>query len=85
MVHSDCAGPSHEAEFHEWYDQTSLPDVLSTPRFAPSSLYINTDQMPGKYLIIYEINSEDIDQNMTILDERLTKPKLMTSILTYCS
>ncbi len=43
MVHSDCAGPSHEAEFHEWYDQTSLPDVLSTPRFAPSSLYINTD------------------------------------------
>lgn len=43
MVYSDCAGPSHKAEFNEWYDQTELPDVLSTPSFVPSSLYINTD------------------------------------------
>jgi hypothetical protein len=77
VVYSDCADPSREAEFNEWYDQTHLPDVLNTPGFIRASRYINTDPNagPGKYLAIYEIESEDIGQTMTTLGERLTKLK----------
>ncbi len=75
VVYTDCADPSREAEFNEWYDKTHLPDVLETPGIVRASRFVNSDPDagPGKFLATYEIDSEDIDQTMTTLRERLTR------------
>ena len=75
LVYTDCADPSREAEFNEWYNGTHLPDVLETPGFIRATRYLNTDPSagPGKFLATYEIESDDIDQTMTTLKERLAK------------
>jgi hypothetical protein len=75
VVYTDCADPSREAEFNEWYDKTHLPDVLETPGIVLASRFVNSDPDagPGKFLATYEIDSEDIDQTMTTLRERLTR------------
>ena len=51
-VYTDCADPSREKEFNEWYDRTHLPDVLKIPGFVRATRYLNTDpdSGPGKFL-----------------------------------
>jgi hypothetical protein len=75
VVYTDCADPSREAEFNEWYDKIHLPDVLETPGIVRATRFVNNDPDagPGKFLATYEIDSEDIDQTMTTLRERLAK------------
>ena len=74
-VYTDCADPSREKEFNEWYDRTHLPDVLKIPGFVRTTRYVNTDpdSGPGKFLALYEIESQDIEKTMTTLRERLAK------------
>ena len=74
-VSTDSADPSREEEFNNWYDRTHLPDVLKTPSFVRATRFVNTDHNPGpgKFLALYEIENEDIDETMTTLRERLAK------------
>jgi hypothetical protein len=74
-VSTDCADPSREGEFNDWYDRMHLPDVLKTPGFIRANRYVNTDpdSGPGKFLALYEIESQNIDETMTTLRERLAK------------
>jgi hypothetical protein len=74
-VSTDCADPSREEEFNNWYDRTHLPNVLKTPGFVRATRFVNTspNSGPGKFLALYEIESDDIDQTMTTLRERLAK------------
>lgn len=75
MVYTECADPSREAEFNEWYDKTHLPDVLEIPSFVRATRYVNNDPEagPGKFLATYEIETEDIERTMATLRERLAK------------
>jgi hypothetical protein len=75
VVYTECADPSREAEFNEWYDKTHLPDVLETPGFVRATRYVNTDPEAGqgKFLATYEIETEDIERTMVTLRERLAK------------
>lgn len=63
VVESNCTDPAREAEFNEWYDKTHLPDVLETPGFIRATRYVNTEAAAGKgkFVAVYEIETDDID------------------------
>jgi hypothetical protein len=75
LAHTNCADPSREAEYNNWYDNTHLPDVLEIPGFVRAIRYVtsDTEAAPGKFLAAYEIETEDIEQTMATLQERLAK------------
>ena len=68
IVETNCADPSREDEFNDWYDNVHLPDVLETPGFLSATRYLIKDPEAGrgKYLAVYEIESEDIDATMAL-------------------
>lgn len=65
--------PLREKEFNEWYDNVHLPDVIKTPGFIAATRYMNKEFRDGrgKYLTLYEIETDDIDTTMKVrLDRR---------------
>ena len=74
-VESNCSDPSKEAEFNEWYDKIHLPDILETPGFLRASRYENANpgEGQGKYLALYEIETEDIGLTMVAFGENVNK------------
>ena len=74
-VESRCSDPSQEEEFNRWYDETHLPDVLETPGILRATRYENSDpsEGQGKYLALYEIESEDIEQTNALFGENMAK------------
>ena len=63
-VASNCTDAAREAEFNEWYDKTHIPDVLETTGFIRATRYENIEPAEGepKFLAIYEIETDDIDE-----------------------
>ena len=71
IVETTC-DPSREKEFNDWYDNIHLPDVLETPGFLAARRYVHKEFRDGrgKYLTIYEIETDDIDKTMEIRIEK---------------
>jgi len=65
-VYTVCADPSKEAEFHDWYNNTHMPDLLKTPGMVRATRYEIAEPVEGegKYLALYEIESDDIGKTM---------------------
>ena len=63
MVQLDCSDPSREKEFNQWYDEIHLPDMLKVPGLIRATRFVNlnpgTNKRP-KYIVLYEIETEDI-------------------------
>lgn len=72
-VESICADPAKEKEFNEWYDTVHLPDILETPGFIRAYRYENNEPQEGKgkFLAMYEIESDDIMQTLAIFSEHV--------------
>jgi hypothetical protein len=68
---------SREQDFINWYSSIHLPDVLECPGFKNGRLYIAKEFRDGrgKFLTTYEIESDDIDQTMTIRREMREQEK----------
>ena len=66
LVDTNCLEPSREKEYHEWYKQVHLPDSLETPGFKRARRYEKREpaEGQGKFLTIYEVETEDIAQTM---------------------
>ena len=64
VVATNCADSSREAEFTEWYDKIHVPDILKTPGFVRANRYeaIEPSESEAKFLAVYEIEAEDIDE-----------------------
>ena len=67
LVMSNAADPRSDDEFNRWYDEHVL-EVLEVPGVVSATRYLLTEeQLPGgdwparRYLVIYELRSEDID------------------------
>lgn len=77
VVEYNCTDPSREAEYNNWYHNTHMPDVLGTPGFIKATRYENTDTSGGKakFLVIYEIESNDIDATMKALGVHLAEKR----------
>lgn len=56
-----------EQDYNEWYDTQHLPDLLRIPGVvsarrlvAGDTQFGKDDKLPGKYLALYEIETEDL-------------------------
>ena len=67
MVEMNC-DPSGEEKFNDWYTNVHLPDCVETPGFLSARRYVNKEYRDGrgKYLAIYEIETDDIDKTMEV-------------------
>ena len=72
-VESNCIDPSRENELNEWYDNIHLPDILETLGFVRASRYENTNpaEGQGKFVAMYEIETNDLEQTMALFTENL--------------
>ncbi len=63
VLFCDCKDPSKEAEFNKWYNETHIPDVLSTGAFHTATRWENTNPQPGeqKFLVIYETDMDPVE------------------------
>jgi hypothetical protein len=66
IVETNCKDATRDAEFNHWYDTVHIPDVLSAPGHKSAARYILKDPVPGKgkYIAIYEIETDDIKKTM---------------------
>jgi hypothetical protein len=76
VAQADCADKTREKEFCEWYDDLHVPDILGTPGIVQASRYenINPDgNKRPKYMVIYEIETDDINAFEAALDQTVKK------------
>ena len=75
VAESNCSDPAREEEFNHWYNTIHVPDVLETPGILRGTRFKN-DEPPeghGKYLAIYEVETEDIQQTISRFGEIITE------------
>jgi hypothetical protein len=75
IVESNCADPTREEEFNEWYNKTHLPDVLESPEVLRAVRYQRMDTSGGqaKYLALYEIETNDFPALVKSTEENMEK------------
>jgi hypothetical protein len=70
VVGANPTDPGLEAAFNEWYTEQHLDDVLAVAGFQVARRYslsdarpmVGTEPSPFRYLAIYEIESDDLEQ-----------------------
>lgn len=87
---TNCSDPSRESEFNEWYDNVHVPDILETPGVLRATRYENNSPAEGrgKFLALYEIETDDIGQTMVALQENISakaKQGRMTELVAIVS
>jgi hypothetical protein len=61
-------GEGDEATFNDWYTNQHLSDILTIPgfvraqRFAASDAQLGDGALPYKYLAIYEVDSDNVEE-----------------------
>jgi hypothetical protein len=88
FVLTDCKDPAQDAEFNEWYDNTHLPDVLSSGLLRNPVRFVRAADTPGdqepRYLATWESDSETpgellrqlIEMGKGLLDRGRVHPSL---------
>ena len=70
--------PGREADYHRWYNEVHLPEVLRVPGFMHAQRLESCDPSPlasghcSQYLAIFTIASEDIESTITGFDRART-------------
>jgi len=76
VVRSKCIDRLREDEFNNWYNKFHLPDILATPGFVSARRFMNPDFSAfggGKYLAIYDIETDDINQTIAAIRANVVK------------
>jgi hypothetical protein len=75
VAQSNCTDPAREEEFNHWYNTVHVPDVLETPGILRGTRFKNDEPQEGhwKYLAIYEVETEDIQQTISRFGEIITE------------
>jgi len=76
LVFTDCTDSAREKEFNEWYDSTHVPDILETPGFVGCIRYElmgNPGPGQGKYLAVYDVESNDLPSALAGLQQRVAQ------------
>lgn len=75
VAETNCSDPSREKEFNHWYDNIHVPDILETPGFIRATRYENSSPTEGrgKFLALYEVETEDMEQTLAAFGENVTK------------
>jgi hypothetical protein len=74
-VETNCTDPAKEKEFNEWYNNVHLQDVLSIPGVVRATRYENSGaaEGQGKFLALYEIETDDTLQVMADLSAGMAR------------
>ncbi len=75
VAETNCTDPSREKDFNQWYDNIHVPDILETPGFIRATRY-ETDSPTegrGRFLALYEIETDDIEQTTTAMVENMIR------------
>lgn len=74
MVKTNSTDPQREAQFNDWYDRIDIPDVLEVPGYMrarrgmgqtmPGFPAASVSMQEGKYVALYDIDSEAIDKTL---------------------
>ena len=77
VVENNCADAAREAEFDKWFNKIHLPDILETQGFIKAIRYENTklSEGKGKFLSIYEIETDDIDKVMKAHNDNMERKR----------
>jgi len=61
LVLSNCTDPTREAEFHRWYEDIHVADILETGAFHAAYRYESLDPQAtqARYLALYETEQSD--------------------------
>lgn len=77
VVESNPSSPEREADFNDWYDNTHLGEVCAIPGVVSARRYKVhgsggplSDSSRRRYLAIYELEAEDLDQPFDELGKR---------------
>ena len=86
VVETNCTDPSKEKEFHDWYDNVYVPDVLKVPGIVRVTRFENVTpgDVPAKFLTQLEVEADDVWQVTTALQEhsaQAEKEGRMTELL----
>jgi hypothetical protein len=65
LLVSANAADGQDAEFHQWYDEEHMPEVLQVPGFVRAQRFVAVPSTAGQlpphnYLAVYEIETEDL-------------------------
>ena len=77
VVETNCANPAREKEFNEWYDKVHVPDVLEARGIVGARRFVIQEpaQGRGKFLALYEVETDNIGKTMAALQEHMTKKR----------
>jgi hypothetical protein len=67
VVEANCKDQTRDSEFNNWYNTIHIPDILTgSPGFKSAVRYVIRDPVrdKGKYLAIYEIETDDIKKTL---------------------
>jgi hypothetical protein len=76
------AVPGKEQEFNTWYDQQHIADVLRVPGFVAArrfELAQPESDLPGRYLALYEIETDDPQAALAELTRRAGTEQMVMS------
>jgi len=74
VAETNCTVPEREDEFNDWYNTIHIPDVLETPGILNATRYECADPQEGhgKYLTLYDVETENIEQTLASFGEIMT-------------
>lgn len=86
IVQTVCTDDAKEKEFLEWYEKLHLPDLLKAPVFTRATLYVNDELAPGegKYLAVYELDTEDVESTWKTYKEHTTGLRAQGRVMPEC-
>lgn len=67
------ASPEDAAAYHQWYDETHIPEILSVPGMVQARRYEAPD---GSFVAIYEVDIDvaEAEANLAAARDRHTPP-----------
>jgi hypothetical protein len=78
-VESRPTSPEQEAEYHKWYNDTHLAEVVAVPGFVAARRYTPVREDGGPFVAIYDVEADDLRGVMRELNQALTDKRIYMS------
>lgn len=70
-----------EQEYHRWYDETHLREVVGIDGFVSARRFAPIDEDGGSFIAIYEVEADDLEAVRARLREAISSGKLSPDTL----
>lgn len=77
IAEGDCLDKSQEESFNQWFNMVHIPDILEIPEVKKASRFKRVHPKTGeaRYLAMYEIHGDDLDQIIIKVEQNLEKKR----------